>query len=237
MAAPRALEVLRRELAGSSGLAAEFPRESDSSFQQLLRAIISLEYEPGEMLSERELMERTGSSRAALRQAVARLSDLGLITPLARKGLMVAPLDVLDVSVVYDARVTIERGVARLAAQRATSEQVTGLRALSEAELGEAAPEFVERDLALHLALAAAARNRYLEDALTRILPLSARLWHRLYRELGPDRRFMFQHTEIIQAVAERDLDAAEAALVAHLGSAREILASAFLPRGEEDVP
>lgn len=203
----------------------------ERTFRQLLHSIVTLEYEPGEIVSERELIERTASSRPALRMAVARLADLGLITPLARKGLLVAPLDVLDVSAVYDARMAIETAVVRFAAQRATSEQITSLRNLSQASREEeTAAGFVARDLALHLALARAGRNRHLEDALTRILPLSARLWHRAYRELGSDRRFMYEHHDIIEAIADRDPARAEEAVLAHLHSAREILANVFLP-------
>ncbi|HZD01438.1 MAG TPA: GntR family transcriptional regulator [Actinomycetes bacterium] len=240
MLAPRTLEVLRGALVGTgTGTDADILGPgSEATFGRLLNGIVSLEYGPGEMVSERELMERTGASRAALRQAVTRLSDLGLITPHARKGLVIAPLDLLDVAAVYDARLAIERAVARLAARRASREQVAALEVLSDSAAGlqgESAPAFVAQDLRLHLAIAAAGRNRYLEDALTRILPMSARLWHRLYREVGGDRRFMFQHGGIIDAIGARDPDAAEAATSAHLESARQILANAFVPLAKEE--
>ncbi len=211
---------------------------SSGAFQTLLHATVSLELSPNEMLTERELMERTGASRAVLRSVVARLAELGLITPLARKGLVVAPLDVLDISAVYDARMAIETALARLAAQRATREQAERLRALSDHRPGsdEDAGSFVARDVALHLAIANAARNHYLEDSLTRILPLSARLWHLLYRELGADRKFMFQHNDIVTAIAARDAAGAEAAVREHLQGAREILANAFIPLAAADA-
>jgi DNA-binding GntR family transcriptional regulator len=239
MLVPRTLTVLRGALAGSETDSDVRGPGSEAVFRRLLDGIISLEYEAGQMVSERELMERTGSNRAALRQAVTRLSDLGLIVPHARKGLVIAPLDLLDVAAVYDARLAIERAVARLAAQRATSEQVAALVALSNAAEGlhgESARAFVAHDLRLHLAIAAAGRNPYLEDALTRILPMSARLWHRLYREVGSDRRFMFQHGGIIDAIGARDPEAAEAATTAHLDSARQILANAFVHVAEEEL-
>lgn len=208
------------------------PGGTDRAFQVLLHATVSLELQPNEIFTERELMQRTGSNRAALRSAVSRLAELGLITPLARKGLVIAPLDVLDISAVYDARLVIETALARFAAQRATREQAERLRTLSESgpEIDEEPARFIARDVALHLAMAAAARNQYLEDCLTRILPLSARLWHLLYRELGADRKFMFQHADIAAAIVERDPRAAEAAVREHLEGARQILANAFIP-------
>lgn len=231
----RTLDIVRRELSSSSRADGDEQAGSERAFRQLLQAIITLEYEPGQMLSEREVMARTETGRPALRMAVVRLADLGLITPFARKGLVVAPLDVTDVSAVYDARAAIETAIVRFAAQRAMPEQIAALRALSHDRKNseDEAASFVARDLALHLAVAHAGRNRYLEDALTRILPLGARLWHRLYRELGSDRRFMFEHDDIIEAIALRDGDAAATLLITHLQSAREILASVFLPLSE----
>jgi DNA-binding GntR family transcriptional regulator len=213
------------------------PRGSNATFRSLLHSAISLAFTPGQMLSERELMEQTGSSRASLRLAVGRLADLGLITPLARKGLVVAPVNILDISAVYDARLAMESALARFAAHRATNSQIGQLQALSQRhpdELEDAA-SFVARDLALHLAIAAAGRNQYLEDGLTRILPLSARLWHLLYREHGADRKFMFHHEGITAAIAARDADAAEIAVRDHLQSAREILAGVFIPVAHGD--
>lgn len=229
MAGPATLRLLRDVLSGGDH---RDPGGADRAFQLLLHATVSLELQPNEMFAERELMERTGSNRAALRSAVSRLAELGLITPLARKGLVIAPLDVLDISAVYDARLVIETALARFAAQRATPKQAERLRALAESGPGidEDPARFVARDVALHLAIAAAARNQYLEDCLTRILPLSARLWHLLYREMGADRKFMFQHADIAAAIGDHDPDAAEAAVREHLEGARQILANAFIP-------
>ena len=239
MFAPRTLEVLRGALVGTPTAPGDDGRGSEAIFRSLLGGIVSLEYEPGQMVSERELMARTGAGRATLRQAVTRLADLGLITPHARKGLMIAPLDLLDVASVYDARRAIERAVVRLAAQRATRDQIAALRSESDSAAGlhDEPAAFAAQDMRLHLAIAAAARNRYLEDALTRILPVSARLWARLHREVGGDRRFMFHHGAIVEAIGARDPEAAEAATTAHLESARQILAGTFVPLAERQAP
>ena len=234
MPGPVTLKILRDVLLGADD---ESSRGSSSVLRALLNATITLELPPSELLSERELMQRTGAGRASLRLAIASLADLGLITPLARKGLVVAPVDVLDIPAVYDARLAIETALARLAAQRATRDQIEPLRALADLPPGESddAAAFVARDIALHLAIAGAARNRYLEDSLTRILPLSARLWHLLYREQGADRKYMFHHGDIVAAIAAHDPDAAENAVRSHLQSAREILANAFIPVAHGD--
>lgn len=231
-------EALRSGLTGSDDGLTQQDELAHRVFRDLLQAIVTLEYEPGRIVSQSELLEATSGSRTALRQAVAALSDLGLMTALARKGFLVAPLDVFDVSTVYDARWAIESRLARFAALRTTDEQVESLVALTEAKSVDGtseltATEFIQRDQALHLAIASAARNRFLEDALTRILPISARLWHRLYRELGTDRRFMFHHNGIVEAVAGRDPDAAERAVADHLNAARDVLSSMFLPASE----
>lgn len=227
--------LLREELGGTPS-AQDEPHRPDVggfAFRKLLWAFLTLELEPGGIVSERQLMELADATRSALRQAVARLADLGLITPLARKGLMIAPLDVLEVSVVYDARWAIETRLARFAALRATDNQIEGLKRLADTSnrpAPETAQQFMQRDQELHLAIAASARNIYLEDALTRIMPRHVRLWHRLYRELGNDQDFMFQHDDIIAAIERRDPEAAETAVTEHLEAARGILATVFIP-------
>lgn len=238
-----ALDAVRRELLGDAAVGGTLlPTSSgEEAFAQLLRAIVSLRYEPGQVISERELMSESGSTKAAVRLSVWRLCDLGLMTTLPRKGLLVTPLDVATVSDVYDARETIEVEAARLAAMRATpvdrerlAEMVNVQRAMISSD--QALTEVLEHDSAVHLAVAEAARNRYLEHFLIRLLPLSARLWHRLYKDVGPSDRFTYSHVDLADAVASKNPETAASSMRAHLREARRLLTAVFVParRGDQ---
>jgi len=238
MSASAALLALREELSGRRGEGLH-EAHTNEAFRGLLQRIVTLAYEPGRLLTEREIMGDLDVTRAPLRLAVAHLSDLGLIQPLPRKGLLVAPIDAFEVGPIYDARAAIEAKVARLAATKASAEEIEVLQAHDEAHLdhgdpADVAASFLAHDQAVHLALAAAAHNRYLEHALVRILPSSARMWHWVYSRLGPDAQTMFPHRGIVAAVAEGDPDGAEAAVHAHLDQSRQVLMKVVTDRMED---
>lgn len=231
------LEQLRHELSDGRLPMVSSMGRGESLFGTLLRSVITLEWEPGSLITERGVMDATGTTRALLRHALTRLTELGLIRTMPRRGIHVTPLDSLDVSTIYDARWAIETRAARLAAVRAQPRDIDALREVGQQAAAqdldqprtiEVTSRFLAHDQALHLLVARAARNPLLEDALTRILPLNARLWHWAYRSLGVDQRVMFHHHEIVDAISARDPDAAEAAAGHHLQSSREILTDVF---------
>ena len=227
------LDTLREELSGHTD-----PGEgqgAERTFRRLLHAIVSLQLQPGSLVSERDMMETADATRASLRPAVVRLSELGLVRTLPRKGLVVAPLDTLDAQRIYEARWAVEGRVARLAAMRATDDEIAGLQSLAGepqaagADGREAWRSFLEHDQALHLSIAATAKNRYLYDALTRILPLASRLWHWAYGELGVDQDVRFGHHDLVDAIALHDQDAAEHAVMSHVDQAQTMLRDVFI--------
>jgi DNA-binding GntR family transcriptional regulator len=226
------MEALRQELSGGAG-----EPEADSArstFRNLLKAVVTLELPPGVLVSERDLMQRLRCSRAALRPALIRLAELGLIRTLPRKGLVVTALDTFDVFEIYEARWAIEARVARLAATRVDEVKLALITRLAEHPPGATRDDrnwttFLERDQRLHLAVASTAGNRYLFDALTRVLPLSSRVWHWVYATLDVAEHIRYEHDDIVAALRERDPDAAEAAVTAHVEQARDLLRELFI--------
>lgn len=79
--------------------------------------IVSLQLEPGSMVTEAALLQRLGTSRSSLREAVVRLIDVGLAVVIPRTGIAIAPVRLLDVQNVYEARQVIETTLVRLAAE------------------------------------------------------------------------------------------------------------------------
>lgn len=231
------LDTLREELSGQGHLREDADGGSDVTFRRLLNAIVTLDFPPGALVAERDLMAAANATRASMRPAVIRLAELGLIRSLPRKGLVVAPLDTLDAHALYEARWPIEARAARLAALRARDDEIEALEALAEEPREDATDGratwriFLEHDQALHLRIAAAAKNPYLYDALTRILPLASRLWHWAYGELGVGQHVRFGHHDIVDAVRARDADAAESATISHVEQAQSVLRDVFVNR------
>lgn len=69
----------------------------ESAFQALRTRILNLEIAPGAQLLEAELTALLGMSRTPVREALARLAHEGLVIPVPRRGIQVAPLTARDI--------------------------------------------------------------------------------------------------------------------------------------------
>lgn len=72
-------------------------RTSDRVYDQLMHAIRDLRLPPGASLSETELSEQLQVSRTPLREAIARLVEIGLVTVVPQVGTHVALIKLADV--------------------------------------------------------------------------------------------------------------------------------------------
>lgn len=100
---------------------------SDLVVAAVQEAIADGSLTPGQRLTERELIERTGVSRPSIREALSQLRKMGLVEERTRGGLQVAVLDRATIDHIYDVRAAIEPMVAELFTTRATDEEVTEL--------------------------------------------------------------------------------------------------------------
>ena len=218
---------------------------------RLRRQIETGELPPGEQLpGHRGLAAQFDVSLSTIREAISMLVSDGLITTRAGRGTFVAvdqpaharvgpPLLRAEFEELVEARVMIEAQLARLAAERASDEQVAALRgAVERMHEASASPAlYPDADVDFHLALAAAANNRYLLQAMGDIRDLL-----RDDMELGAEaaiRRFgslrisVESHQRLCDAVAAGDAVAAEAAVVAIVERHREFVLGLYALGGE----
>ena len=202
---------------------------------------------PGSKLPpERRLASDLAVARSALREALAALDLLGVVVsrhgsgtyltnepsellPQAIEwGLMLGRQRTLDLA---EARSHIEVDVAGLAAQRASSGEITELDSiLSKMKSAHSNPDLLlEADVEFHLYVAEMAKSSVLGDMLGSIQSL-LRVWIR--RGLSADSdsaatSTVDEHQAIFDAVAARDQDGARAAMQQHMTSAyRRLVAS-----------
>src|SRR5205085_7864578 len=71
-------------------------RQSDDAYDAIRRAILRCELMPGTTVSEAELAASFGFKRAATRAALDRLSVMGLLRPVRRRGYIVKPITLRD---------------------------------------------------------------------------------------------------------------------------------------------
>ncbi|QPZ38767.1 GntR family transcriptional regulator [Paramicrobacterium chengjingii] len=181
--------------------------------------IVTLQLKPGTALEERELMAQLALGRTPVREAIRRLASEGLIEIYARRGTVVAPVDVRDLARVSEVRVQLEGLAARLAVERAdVADRDAIVQLLADLETGaESQRELIRLDQRVHHCVHHATHNRYLEATLAEYLTLSLRLWFLGLERVQRLDEAVDEHRGLLTAVLDRDPDAAEQAARAHV--------------------
>ncbi len=221
---------------------------SDEVFSRLERMITSGELEPGdEMPSERELMERFGVGRPAIREAMQALAGMGLVAishgerakvleltarSLFRQVDMTAKIMLSKSSDSLEhlksARIFFERGMAREAALKATAGDIADLRAILEhqrASLGQA-EEFISADMEFHTRIAQISGNPIFAAVSEAMLAWLKEYHTDMLIWTGKENFTLVEHEEIINCLALHDPGAAEQAVLKHLERSRALYAS-----------
>jgi DNA-binding GntR family transcriptional regulator len=203
----------------------------DEAFERIANAIVVGEIEPGERILEASLARQLGISRGVLREAMQRLEGLKLVTRTSNIGVRVVGLSEQDLFELYTMREALEGMAVRLAATNITDDEIKALKALlhrhgqsKDLQQGDGYYQyFADEDF--HVFLARASRNSRLERLLCNELFFQLRLYrYRSSSRQGRAKDAFAEHQEVVDAIAARDPDRAEAAIRTHLRHARENL-------------
>lgn len=225
----RSLGILDQRLPPRGVAATQPPRATQVAYDRLRNEIMTLALPPGMLVNERELCARLGVTRLTMIPALHRLAESGLVSILSRRGILISPIDVLDVQQVFDARQALEGKAAELAAARASAADCDVLWKLehaleAETELTNDFRVFLDRDLELHTALARLAGNRFIAEELDRVWMVSLRLWHLFFRKTNRPDIFHVSHEPIVVAIQNQDSAAAREAMLQHLAASKDLL-------------
>lgn len=177
-----------------------------AAYERLRHAIVRLELAPSAAVSEAQLVDDFGFSKAAVRAALARLRAEGLVVAEPRRGHVIAPLTMRDVLEIYDLRLLLEPPATDAAAGRIGREELARLQALAEPAVDFDDDESVERFMAanrsIHLAIAEAAGNRRTAQIVERLLDDSERA-RRVALRAGAASRGVRAREELQSVLAE----------------------------------
>jgi DNA-binding FadR family transcriptional regulator len=246
----------RNPLDETLDLAAYRPRAADAVVRGIEARIVAGDLAPGAPLPpERDLIDAYGVSRTVVREAVARLASRGLVEsrpryrPVVRRPGVEAALAAIDGVVVhllreaagvrslYETRILLEGALVRQAATRARKEDLAALDAalrVNEAAIPDA-EAFYASDTAFHGVLYEVPRNPVLPAVHRAFTAWLAPHWSLMPRSVERNRINWLRHRDIARAIRERDPDAAEAALNAHLAAAWEYVRGTFADAGRSD--
>jgi DNA-binding GntR family transcriptional regulator len=204
-----AVKRMRPQRADRAGKFAPAATLTEQAYRQLEEQIVTLRLKPGEFLSEHALSANLSIGRTPIREALQRLAREGLVTILPRKGILVSETDPRKQLLVLEVRRELERLLARLGAQRASSDQRQRLREIAEG-MDRAAKSnddiaFMRLDLELNLLISAAAHNDYATRAMRSLHGHSRRFWYLHYKQAADLPLCARLHAAQARAIADGD--------------------------------
>lgn len=200
---------------------ARAPSLRDQAYSAIKQRIITFRYQPGRYLNETSVSSELGIGRTPVHQALNRLSLEGMVEVIPRKGVIVKPVSLHEVMQIVEARLGIEPYAVRLAAKRAQAHHIERMESIMQRAQDAMAERDIEElmglDREFHGAIAAAAANAVLSDILRNLHDRSLRLW---FISLNDSKHLLgvqSEHAEILEAVRNRDEDAAANCMTAHI--------------------
>jgi GntR family transcriptional repressor for pyruvate dehydrogenase complex len=206
-----------------------------SAFEQLISYVVNGDWKAGDRIPpERELCQQLGIARTSLREALKAMELVGMLDSRVGDGTFVCPrseflarpllwaftgTDEAELSDVMEARVLLERDLAGLAAERGSVDEIAKIGDAVMAMKASVASGtmMIEADMRFHLAVAEAAHNTVLENAV-QLLRNLMRHWIKL-KLLIPNvpERVISQHEQIYEAIRTGHAEAARTAMRKHL--------------------
>lgn len=201
------------------------------AYEQICRGIITLAYQPGTMLDEKQLMAELQLGRTPIREAILRLAGEGWLETQPNRGAMVPPITLQKARAVFEAMRVLELGVAALAVSQKIDEQLEAMRAADdEVRAAIAAGDIlglVDANHTFHAAYAECAKNEFLSRACLEVRNQAKRLSYLSYaNEIDRNRSLhghyqavIDEHQTIIDCLVKRDEARLKEIITSHINA------------------
>jgi DNA-binding GntR family transcriptional regulator len=212
---------------------------ADAVADRIREAIWSGAYAPGDRLVERRLAHEFGISHIPLREALARLTEEGLVERLPRRGARVASLTPQMLEEVSSLRVVLEQFVVRRLEGRFTPEAHAELQLIvdrmTEAAEAHDLVRVHETDQRFHQRLWELTDHTLLVEVAAQMRSRTSHFYRAAAASLGPDevRRHADSHQQLLDVIASGNRRAAERAMKDHVEQAAQRITDARLTRTE----
>ncbi len=212
---------------------------------RIQQRITSGEIAPGQQLpSERELMDQYGVGRPAVREALQELARSGIVEiHHGERARVVIPTAKLLINQVAggahhllqtqpdmlehlkEARVFLEAGLARIAAERATPADIVRLQERLEDQRASMVEldQFLDCDMAFHREIAKISGNPIFPAIVEAMFKWASAFYRSIVRAPGAELLTLAEHQRVIDAIAANDPDAAAQAINDHLLRANDL--------------
>jgi DNA-binding FadR family transcriptional regulator len=212
---------------------------------RLMARITSGEIAPGDQFpSERELMDFYGVGRVAVREALQDLARSGIVEiSHGERARMVVPTAHLLIEQIAegarhllrmqpetlehlkDARLFLEVGMVRQAAEKATPDDVQRLRERLSAHQDSISTldQFLKRDMEFHREIARISGNPIFPAIVEALFGWASEYYHTIVRAPGVESLTLAEHQRIIDAIAQGNAELSAKAMIDHLTRANDL--------------
>lgn len=199
----------------------------ESAYKIIKEKLLNLEFEPGSRIREDLLAQEISMSRTPVREAINQLSAEGLVNNIPRKGIFVVQLNAEEINNFLDIREVLEILAINNCIDKIDPERLDGLASLLAEFAGALAENNFKKcnrlDSEFHMEIARISRNQKLIEFLSEIedfmhiaRSIEKKAEPRLKNELT-----LKEHTEIFNAIKNRDKDKAGTAVKQNIQTMR----------------
>ena len=218
---------------------------------EIYHYILDTPLEPGTKLpNEFALGEKFGVGRSTVREAVKLLSSKGIVEVRRGSGTYVVttakglsdPLGLRSVKEknalaldLVNVRLLLEPGIAEMAAQNATEEDIERIRRLCDRVENKIhnGDQYIEDDIAFHTCIAESSKNMVVEQLIP-IIDTAVMMFVNVTHKKLIDETIM-THRMIVEAIANHDPIGAKSAMVMHLNFNRTYIKKVYDGEDPED--
>jgi DNA-binding GntR family transcriptional regulator len=202
-----------------------------TAYEKIYQKIVRLEFEPGQHLEEKHLIERLGMGRTPIREALLRLVGENLVESQPGRGYIVRPITLQNIKASFDMMRILESGAAELAVKQnldpflIAMEKANG--AVKSAIKEDKLLRLVEANHDFHQHYARCSHNEYLIRSIIQIRSESKRLSYLSYvNEVDPGISLSHhydavirEHEQIIDCLREKNTTLLKKTVLEHINA------------------
>ncbi len=205
-------------------------RLRDDAYSSFTEKLLARDIQPGQIVSQRELVELTGMPLGAIREMIPRLEADGLIRTVPKRGLQVLSIDLELIRNAFQLRRIIETEAFAVFCATATDDDIARIaaehRKTQDRAKAGVTPKLLDQaqrmDWAFHDHVVDAMDNRIISN-IHRVNAIKIRLIRNADTRMLPELvvSVVGEHLAIIDALEARDVEAMTHAVHAHIDSAK----------------
>lgn len=194
---------------------------------EIKRAILSARYRPGDRLVEGNLATSLGVSRNPVREALRQLEAEGFVEIAPRRGASVATIGLREAQEMFEVRAALEALSARLAAVRATDQDIEELDEIvvrgERAALNHRLEDLPDLNTEFHMRLVEVSGNRQMARMIAELRDRIQWIYSRhVERRAVPS---WDEHRRLFDAIAAHDPESAAHIALHHIAAAQDAFA------------